>query len=244
MEEQKSILTVPVAIIIAGAIIAGAVLYSKTPGDTPQVAGVQESEGVMAPVTNEDHILGNPDAEIKIVEYSDTSCPFCKQFHPTMERIMDEYGKDGRVAWVYRHFPLNKPDSLGRMLHPNAGKEAEAMECAAELGGNQKFWEYASRLYNVTPAVTGATPEGLPLTELPNIAEYVGLDRAKFESCLASGRYADEVEEDYVDGLNAGVLGTPFSYIITKSGGKVPINGALPYADIKKAIDTLLAQSQ
>lgn len=242
MEEHKSILTVPVAIIIAGALVAGAVLFTKTsPSNNEAAAGVPNTEGVLAPITSEDHILGNPDATIKIVEFSDTSCPFCKMFHPTLKQIMDEYGKDGRVAWVYRHFPLNKPNSLGQVLHPNAGKEAEATECAAELGGNVKFWEYTNRLYEVTPSVTSQTPQGLPLSELSKIAAYVGLDQQEFQSCLDSGKYTDEVEKDYVDGVNAGVLGTPFSFLITDSGSKVPINGALPYAEIKKAIDALLA---
>src|SRR6185436_7093141 len=85
----------------------------------------------MEPVTEKDHILGNPNAEVIMVEYSDLECPFCKEFHSTLRRVMNEYGKDGKVAWVYRHFPIDS-------LHPKARKEAEATECAAELGGESK----------------------------------------------------------------------------------------------------------
>ncbi len=236
----KQLLTMPIAILLAAVLIAGAILWNK-PAKTGSVNQPSEAEGVLAPVSAKDHILGNPDAKVMIVEYSDTACPFCKMFHPTMKRVMDTYGKTGNVAWVYRHFPLDKPDGAGRILHKNAGTEAQAMECAAELGGNDKFWAYTNRLYEITPSVTGQTPQGLDPKELPNIATYVGLDKNQFESCLASGRYKDKVESQYLSGINAGVAGTPFSFIVTPNGEKIPINGAQSFDTIKAAIDAILA---
>jgi len=106
-----------------------------------------------------DNALAN--APVKIVEFSDTECPFCKRFHTTMQQVVKD--SNGQVAWVYRHFPLDQ-------LHSKARKEAEATECAAELGGNEKFWAYLNRLMEVTPA-----NDGLDLAELPVIAAYVGL---------------------------------------------------------------------
>src|SRR3989344_5485116 len=100
---------------------------------------------------------------IAIVEYSDLECPFCKTFQKTLHQIMDEYGESGKVAWVYRHFPLAQ-------LHTKAAKEAEATECAAELGGNAAFWKYADRLFEVTPS-----NNNLELSQLPVIAAEVGL---------------------------------------------------------------------
>lgn len=97
------------------------------------------------PVTEKDHITGNPQADLIIVEYSDPECPFCKRFHETMMQAMDEYGKQGKVAWVYRHFPLDA-------IHSKARHEAEAIECAGELGGNEKLWEYVNTLYKITPS--------------------------------------------------------------------------------------------
>lgn len=97
------------------------------------------------PVTEKDRIAGNPQADLTIVEYSDPECPFCKRFHETMMQAMDEYGKQGKVAWVYRHFPLDA-------IHSKARHEAEAIECAGELGGNDKFWEYVNTLYKITPS--------------------------------------------------------------------------------------------
>lgn len=88
-------------------------------------------------VSDSDHLRGNKDAKIKLVEYSDFECPFCQRFHPTMLQVMGEF--DGQVAWVYRHFPLS--------FHASAQKAAEASECVAKEKGNDGFWEYTDSLY-------------------------------------------------------------------------------------------------
>lgn len=90
-----------------------------------------------------DHIRGSRDAPVTLLEYSDLECPFCKQFHTTLQRATQEY--DGKVRWVYRHFPLDA-------LHSKARKEAEAAECAAAQG---KFWEFLDRLFAVAPSNNG-----------------------------------------------------------------------------------------
>lgn len=91
------------------------------------------------PVTAEDHINGDINAPIKIVEYSDIDCPFCKRFHGTLEEVRAIYGD--KVAWVYRHSPIAQ-------LHPDAFNKSHATECVAEIGGNDKFWEYLKLLSN------------------------------------------------------------------------------------------------
>ncbi len=244
MENKKihPLLTLPSAIILAGAMIAIAIIWSQKPANTNVATDTQQAKKQVSvkPVTKQDHIFGNPDAEIKIVEYSDPSCPFCKSFHPTMEKIMEEYGPSGQVAWVYRHFPLDTPREDGSVLHPHANKEAQAFECANELGGNEMFWKYANRLYEVTPSVTGATPNGLDPKQLPEIAKYVGLDVTAFNTCLDSNKYNDKVKQQFLDGVNAGVTGTPYSFIIPKSGEIIPISGAQPYTEVKKYLDILL----
>ncbi len=190
--------------------------------------------GAVKPVDGEDHILGNPDAPVKLVEFSDFECPFCKRFHRTMKRLMDEYGKDGKVAWVYRHFPLDS-------LHSKARKEAQAAECANELGGNEAFWAYADRLFEVTPS-----NDRLDLALLPRIAQKIGLDRAKFEACLEGdargGKYAAHIEADVQDATASGGTGTPFSLVIAPNGKIFPINGAQPYAAVKSIIDLALKE--
>ncbi|HEY4512581.1 MAG TPA: thioredoxin domain-containing protein [Candidatus Paceibacterota bacterium] len=99
----------------------------------------------MVAVTSADHIKGSLSASVKIVEYSDLECPFCKRFHTTMQEVMNTYNKDGKVAWVFRHFPLAQ-------LHSKAPKEAEATECAAELGGNDGFWKFVDKINEITPS--------------------------------------------------------------------------------------------
>lgn len=108
----------------------------------------------MRPIDATDHIFGNPNAQVFVIEYSDPECPFCKNFHATMETVMKQYGDDGKVAWVYRHFPLDS-------LHSKARKESEAFECAGELGGNAKFWEYANKLFEITPSNNQLDPKFL-----------------------------------------------------------------------------------
>lgn len=228
-------LSVPISIVIAGALIAGAFYYSniqsaKEMAKVP-TAPIQNSGGEeMRPITEADHILGNPNAELMFVEYSDTECPFCKQFHQTLKRMMDEYGKDGKVAWVYRHFPIDQ-------LHKKARKQAEASECAASLGGNAKFWEYLDQIYARTNS-----NDSLPESELPKIAKDIGLDVKAFNECLSSGKFAAKVQADYDDAIKAGGRGTPNSIIVAKDGTKIVVQGAQSYDNIKRTIDALLFQ--
>ncbi len=233
MKDTKSIIAIPLAIVIAGGLISGAIFFTRG-GTSGGVAAVGDSAAQpsqpIAPVSNADHIRGSADADVVIVEYSDTECPFCKNFHNSMNQIMSEYGRDGKVAWVYRHFPLS--------MHQYARKEAEATECAAELGGTDSFWQYLDMIFELTESNDGLDP-----AELPKIAEDIGLDRAEFTTCLDSGRHATTVEADYQDGLAAGVEGTPYSFVALKgSSTVVPINGAQPYTTVKQVIDTLLGQ--
>jgi len=235
--KQQNNLSIPVAIVIAGVLIAGAVYLGTSKGapttavnnQQPQQAPQQTGDlDQMAAISASDHVRGNPDAPVKIVEYSDTECPFCKRFHTTMQEVMSEYGKDGKVAWVYRHFPLDQ-------LHSKARKEAVALECANEQGGNDKFWSYADRLYEITPANNGLDP-----AELPKIAEYVGLDVGKFNSCLTSGKFTKHIEDDVQNATATGGNGTPWSIVVDKNGKKYPLSGAQPYASVKQLIDLAL----
>lgn len=205
---------------------AGNIVTDTSP--TPSAPTPSQPSGSaisLAPITNEDHIKGNKNAKITIVEYSDTECPFCKRFHPTMQQIVDDY--NGQVNWVYRHFPLTS-------LHSKAPKEAEATECAAELGGNDGFWAYLDRLFAVTPA-----NNGLDLAQLPQIAEDVGLNRSKFEACLNSGKYAQKIQDQTDQAQAAGGRGTPYS-IIVSGDQTIPVSGALPLEQIKSMIEPLL----
>ncbi|MBP9701493.1 MAG: thioredoxin domain-containing protein [Candidatus Pacebacteria bacterium] len=261
--EQKpaNLLTIPVAIVVAGALIAVSVIYTSAPRTAPTSKTNSASANIISalPIEEKDHILGNPSAPIVIIEYSDTECPFCKNFHSTMHRIIDKYGKDGKVAWVYRHLPISN-------LHPKAWNESIATECAAIAGnGSASFWKYIDKVYEVTPS-----NNKLEASKLIDIARTQGLDMARFQSCLDKKETNDRVTRDYDDGvaLNQGRPGTPTNvfvldsalssdkrlalskivanegleaYITISDDGKsILVKGAFPYEIMALMIDLLL----
>lgn len=233
---QKSSVLLPASILVAALLISGSIIWSTQRSATPDgFAGLPpeaaEPTGdleAMTPVTAEDHVRGNSDAPVKLVEYSDTECPFCKQFHGTLNEVMDTYGKEGKVAWVYRHLPLDE-------LHPKARKEAVATECAAEQGGDDAFFAYLDRLFAITPSNDGLDP-----AELPKIAQYVGLDTAKFNACLGSGKYDAHIEAEAQNANATGGSGTPWTIVVGPDGKKYPLSGAQPLSAVTALIDTAL----
>lgn len=260
MSENNQKISVPIAIIIAGAIIAVAIFLSNTSGTTVSPNNAKNSETVdpntyggieIKPITTGDKIRGNPNAPITIVEFSDLECPFCKTIHKTLQAVIDKYGKEGTVSWVYKHFPLTQ-------LHSKAIKEAEAVECAGKLGGNDIAWKYIDKVIEITPS-----NNGLDLAKLPEIATGLGLNEQKFNSCLDSGETSAQVQTEYEEALAAGGSGTPYSVFLVKkplsdeqiatireigvglppdimgvSSDKMKIfmSGALPYSIIEKII--------
>ena len=174
-----------------------------------------------------DHIYGNPNAEVSLIEYSDFECPFCKRFHVTAKGVVDSY--DGRVNWVYRHFPL-------AFHNPGAQKQAEATECAGALGGNDAFWRFSDKIYERTRS----NGNGFPLSGLLPLAEEIGLDTGDFRACLESGKFTERVLEDYNDGTNIGITGTPGNVLRNNRTGDVVVRaGAVPAANLKNALDGL-----
>lgn len=216
---------IPLALVIAGALVGGAVYFKSASTPTP-ADPTAPTDVVIEPVTTDDHILGNPNAEVVIVEFSDIDCPFCKTFHETMARVVDTYGKDGKVAWVYRNFPLDQ-------LHPEARTKAESAECVASLGGNEAYWNYLDALFDRDETAA----------DLPAIAAEFGVDQTAFNACVSEKRFADRVQAHYDEAFAAGGRGTPYSVAITKSGETFVINGAQPYDVVKQVVDTILASS-
>jgi len=248
---------VPLAIVIAGALIALSIYFGgKTDGVTLLPQGTTGNNAVVnvdAPdVSPSEHILGNKDAHLMLVEYSDFECPFCKVFHGTVHQVVNTF-KPSDVAIVYRQFPI-----VG--LHSKAPKEAEASECVAELGGNTAFWKFADEVFSTT-----GSNDSLDPSQLPIIAGHAGVDVSAFNNCLSSGKYTKLIQDDVLAAGKAGAQGTPYSIIITKSplttsqkstinslevsnrggvklGGdnKVIISGAQPFEVVKATIDALL----
>jgi len=220
-ENNKDYL-LPASIVIAALLIAGAWIYTAGLKNIEPKKSSQEL-GKIAPnienvklVSADDHIFGNPNAEIKIIEFSDMECPFCKRFHATMKQVINEYGD--KVAWIYRHFPLEQ-------LHPQAKKSAIASECATEIGGNNAFWRYLDQYMDLEEIVSEAS--------FSQIAENIGLNRNQFKTCLNSDKFNDKIDSYIQDAANSGAQGTPYSIIINKNNKKTSINGALPFEDFK-----------
>jgi protein-disulfide isomerase len=169
-----------------------------------------------------DHLRGSKNAKVFLVEYSDFQCPYCAQFHPTAQQVMDTYGSD--VAWIYRHYPLDQ-------LHPQARAAAEASECVAELGGNDAFWKYADYVFG---------NQETALDDLATAAQKAGVSSSAFNNCVDAGKYKDLVENDLQEGITAGVQGTPGNFVMNANGDVWFIPGAYPFDQVKTVIDEAL----
>ena len=188
----------------------------------------QEKAKNVPRISERDHIYGSPDATISLIEYSDFECPFCKKFHPNPKTVVD--ASEGQVNLVYRHYPL-------QFHNPGAQKQAEASECAAELGGSKAFWKYADLIYERTTS----NGKGFPLDKLVPLAEEIGLDKAAFQECFESEKYAALVQQDLKDGQASGITGTPGTIILNNDSDAVKlVSGAQPVEALKKAVEELL----
>ncbi|XKT74116.1 MAG: DsbA family protein [Patescibacteria group bacterium UBA2163] len=227
---------IPIAIVIAGALIAGAMIYNGSNTTAPQAqnndspqAQEEDTTDQVRPVDASDHVRGNPDAPVVIVEYSDFECPFCQRFHSTLNQVMDTYGESGDVAWVFRQFPIEQ-------LHSKALPVARASECAAELGGNDAFWQFADRYFEVSPSNNQTDIE----TVLPQIATELGIDVDTFNECWTGDRHDAAIAADYNNAIETGGRGTPWSIVIAPNGETFPLSGAQPHAAVVQLIEIAL----
>ena len=187
--------------------------------DAPIQPSPTEATGpVDITIGDDEHIRGDKNAPVTIVEYSDFECPFCARAFPTITQVLDDY--EGDVRLVYRHFPLS--------FHPQAQKAGEASECASDQG---KFWEYHDLVFNNQSLLNGG------INQLKTWAGELGLDQSRFDKCLDSGDHADDVKNDQISGTSAGVTGTPAFFI-----NGIKITGAQPYSVFQQAIDAELAK--
>ncbi|MFW6210120.1 MAG: DsbA family protein [Patescibacteria group bacterium] len=223
---------VPIAIIAGFAMIAIAIFFTSRTGPAPTTPPTQsDAPTADAPraIDDSDYIRGYPNAPIVLIEYSDYECPFCKQFHNTMKQIMDEYGVTGRLAWVYRQFPVPQ-------LHPNSPKISEAALCVGDIGGNDAFWEFSDRIYEERDI-----DEPTNVTKLPEYAEAAGVSQTDYIECMDSGRMEQAVTDSMEDGFTAGVRGTPYTILMVGNQQAV-ISGAQPYDTVKGIVENLIAQ--
>jgi protein-disulfide isomerase len=179
------------------------------------------------PTVDDDEVLGDEDATITLVEFTDYQCPFCQRhFQQTYGQIKKDYIDTGKVKLVVRDYPLS--------FHPHAQKAAEASECAGDQG---KFWEMHDKLF-------GSLNEWSNAADAPAMfkkyAADMKLDTGDFDSCLDNGDNAEEVRNDLADGSASGISGTPGFWILGPDGQNQKISGAYPYETFKTAFDELL----
>jgi protein-disulfide isomerase len=185
------------------------------------VEGLRKSAGVevylealrfnVATVDGDASKGGGSDAPIQIVEFSDFQCGFCSKVLASLKEVESAYGD--KVNVTFKHFPLG--------FHKEAPKASEASLCAGDQG---KFWEMHDSLFE--------NQKALGLDKLPGYAEALGLDMAKFQTCLDDGTYTDQIAADMAVGSANGVSGTPAFFI----NGRF-VNGALPFEAFKEVID-------
>lgn len=171
-------------------------------------------------------VLGNKDAKIAIVEFTDYQCPFCAQLvNNTFPDVKKNYIDTGKIKYIVRDFPLTQ-------IHPQAQKAAEAVNCAEEQG---KFWEYHDVLFKNQTALT--------IDDLKKYAVNLGLNTGTFNSCLDTGKMAEIVKKDQAEGEKYGVNGTPSSFVGVIEGNTVKgvqVSGAVPFESFKATIEEQL----
>lgn len=225
--KANNVIQIVLVVLVLGVIGFGIASSSNKTKNNPSTNTESSSSGVskvdLAAVSDGDQIRGDKNASVTLVEYSDYQCPYCVTHYPTMKELVSQY--DGKVRWVFRHFPLP--------FHKQAPKAAEAAEAAGAQG---KFWEYSDLL------IKNSTQDGRGLKEddLIKYAEQLGLNMDKFKDDLSSGRYKTKVDADYATGEKAGVNGTPATFIVDKQGNVEEVSGAASIASMKTKIDKAL----
>jgi protein-disulfide isomerase len=180
-----------------------------------------------------DHIRGNIDAELSLIEYADFNCPYCRRFHPAAKQLIKTSG--GNVNWVYRHFPLGARQA-------NTRKLAEAAECVAEIGGKNAFWYFTDSLIMQPKRgrdLQNNAENNLP-TGVEKAAKLARIDSTALAACINSGRHAPRVQADSNNALQMGLIGTPASIIINNRTGQLLLRqGAASLKTLKADIATL-----
>ena len=236
MENKNSNgLSVPVAIIIAGLLIAGAIIYVVGSGDsviaptgntTPTQTQTKEISAILK-IGGRDVVTGDVNAPVTLIEYGDFQCPFCHRYFSQAEPLIREnYIKTGKVKAVYRDLAF---------LGAESQAAAESAECAKD---QSKFWEYHDALYKAETEDGQENNGNLTKDFFLKLAGDLKMDTAAFGSCIDSHKYQSYVKQQSADGETAiGNLTSPVAFI---NGAMV--KGAQPYDTFKVAIDSALAQ--
>jgi protein-disulfide isomerase len=200
-----SVFNQAIAAVQAGEPIGGAQPAAPDPNE-PIVAPTP-----VAPLPQAAATLGDPNAPVTIVEFSDYQCPFCRRHALETMPYLKELIADGRIYYMFKDLPLDS-------IHPEARRIAAAARCAGE---QEAYWEMHNAIFELQErwVRAGAGIDGL----MSNLAVDLGLNRADFDSCLGSGRHEAAVQENYAEAASLGIQGTPYFLI-----NGYPLSGALP----------------
>lgn len=230
-------LTTPVSVLLGAVIIAGSILgYGIIMRTGSNNAPLTIFSG--KPIDSTDYIEGNKKSSIYLVEYSDPQCPYCISAHPTVKALRTKY--ENKIAFVYRHFPLTS-------IHPYAFDESRAIACAGMIGGSDAYYKYIDAIYGYKSAKQNSGESSdLPPTGKSDLAAGIGLDLQLFNQCMDNQNTYNIVNESMNDGVNAGVQGTPTSFVLikTKKGFEVValVDGARPLQYFEAAIEQALSR--
>ncbi len=228
MDQERNSYLIPASIIVAGLLIAFAVVYTSGTKSAPNIlngAGSGSNSDnspsgapkAIKPVPS-DYALGSPDAKVAVIEYGDFQCPFCGRFFKTVEApLRENYIKSGKVLFIWRDFAFLGEESF---------RSAEAARCAGEQG---KFWEYHDYLFNNQK---GENEGAFSDANLKSFASILGLNASALASCLDSGKYRKDVLSSTEEGKNFGVSGTPTTFINGRE-----VSGAVPFAALESIIE-------
>lgn len=245
MQKIKEYTTPFLIIVIIVAVFFLGMLYTKVSfleNGRSQPAGVAK-EQQQAPVVNndpvkvsidDDPILGDKNAPVTIIEFSDYECPFCKRhFDETLPQLVKEYINTGKVKLVFRDLPLP-------FHNPMATTEAIAANCARAQGDDNTYYKYHDEIFKRTKS----NGNGLTKDDLYKISDDLKLNTAKLKICIDDPKQAEEIQKDLTDANSVGANGTP-AFFIGKSTSDgiieaVLTSGAQPFSVFKTIIDELL----
>lgn len=215
----KSKISLPTAVIFSAIVISSAIFITRSPEKINTTEGGQSELEIITNITEKDFIRGNPDAEVTVIEYADFSCGFCGVYHPTLKKLVEEY--DGKVRWIYRHLPIFNPEA------------ALASQCVGNIGGGDKFWQFADTMF--------LNREKYSNEYYKNLAIDLGINEQEYLSCIENQVLKSEIQRDFTRlKILFGINATPHTVIFNDQGKEFSFAGALPYEDVKFVIDGLL----
>lgn len=191
---------------------------------------LQTPRGTLEKIDRSDYVQGNPNASVTLIEYSDFECPSCQRMHPIFQKLIHQYGKN--IRFVQRMFPLPQ--------NKNAEKEAEAVLCAGQIGGEKAYWNYGDSIFKQTKGTEGG--EGFSLDRLVPLAKELGLNEKMLGTCLLNNTNAKTVQSQTVSGETAGVSQLPTLFILDKKNEITMIAGEQSLATLQVILSYAISE--